>query len=279
MHKPHTISVIIPCFNNSKTITETLDAIGKQTHPPIEIIIVNDGSTDDSQSIVDQYCAEGKKFRTISKTNGGPASARNEGSKVATGEYLLFIDADDLIAPTFIEKCINLISNDPGISIAYTKAVYFEAQQGEWKLPEFNMPDFLLDNCIPITSVIKRNRFQQIGGFDENLDFLEDWDLWIRIIKEGGTAKRINEHLFYYRKRFNQTSLTDNKFKHNKSDESRLYVYNKNYPFYRQHNLDLTNLIIQQIKLAKKKRSFSAKLDAIFGFFKLKINKSKTTTI
>ena len=107
------------------------------------------------------------------------------------------------------------------------------------------MPNFLLNNCIFICSLIKRETFIEVGKFDTNLTFTEDWDLWIRIVKTKGIhcVHRIPEVLFYYRKRQSKTSLTDNMEVNNNAEKSRLYIYTKHYDFYKKYYLGLESLM------------------------------------
>ena len=108
------ISVVIPCFNNENTIIETIESVLKQSYSSIEMIIVNDGSTDQSEQVICAYI-ESKKITNITvinQVNAGPSASRNCGATKATGEYLMFLDADDLLAPTYIDTCISKLKED-----------------------------------------------------------------------------------------------------------------------------------------------------------------------
>jgi glycosyltransferase involved in cell wall biosynthesis len=250
------ISVVIPCFNNENTILETIESIVKQDYSCIEIIIVNDGSTDDTNQAVDKYIKKNdiNNIILINQSNSGPSISRNNGASCATGEYLLFLDADDKIAVNYISKCINHLENDHLLNIVYSEAAYFGAKKGIWKLPDFDLQNFLVLNCIPISAVIRKNIFQKVGGFDENLSYTEDWELWIRIVKLFGGVYKIPELLFFYRKRIDKSSITDtNK---NLKDKSNLYIYNKHYDYFAENNFDIETLLQSKSSNEKYKKKY-----------------------
>ena len=100
------VSVVIPIFNGASTIQRTLESVGQQSHQDLEVFVVNDGSTDQSAEIIERYCAHDRRFRLITKVNGGVASARNLGISKAQADYVAVIDADDLWHSQFIEKTL-----------------------------------------------------------------------------------------------------------------------------------------------------------------------------
>jgi glycosyltransferase involved in cell wall biosynthesis len=238
------VSIVIPCYNNHDTIVETLESISSQDFKDFEIIIVNDGSTDTSKQIIEEYCTKSKSTITlINQENSGPSFARNKGASCAKGKYLLFIDADDKMASNYISECLQVFKNKPDALIVYSEIELFEAATGKWELNNFKLPDFLITNCIPICGLIETEKFKDIGGFDTEISFTEDWELWIRFIQKFGLGVyKIPKPLFFYRKRFNQNSLTDTKGQHVYGEKCRLYIYNKHYDFYKKHNLSLDNL-------------------------------------
>jgi glycosyltransferase involved in cell wall biosynthesis len=239
------VSIVIPCYNNQDTIEETLESIVNQDFKNFEIIIVNDGSKDGSQQLIEEYRSNSKyQITLINQENSGPSFARNNGASSAKGKYLLFIDADDKIAPSYISECLAIFENKPDAVIVYSEIELFEAESGKWELKDFKLPDFLINNCIPICGMMETEKFKEIGGFDTEISFTEDWELWIRFIQKYGTGVyKIPKLLFFYRKRFNQNSLTDTKGHNEYGEKCRLYIYNKHYDFYRKNNLSLDNLL------------------------------------
>lgn len=252
------VSIVIPCFNNSDTIIETLESVKLQTYTNFEIIIVNDGSTDNSENVINSFIAENENIniKLLSQLNAGPSLTRNFGASIAKGAFLMFLDADDLLHKTYVEKAVNVLETENAINIVYANTEFFGAESGLWQLNDFEIVSFLKYNSIPIFALIRNNVFQKLGGFDTNLSFTEDWELWIRIVKDFGGVHKINETLFFYRKRENKSSLSDNMNANNNSDLSRLYIYNKHYNFYLNNGLGLTDLINENIALNQFKNKY-----------------------
>ena len=234
------VSVIIPCYNAVKYVEETLQSVFSQTFKNIEIIAVDDGSTDDTFSIINSYKDIDNRLKVIKIQNGGSSKARMEGAKLAKGEYLLFLDSDDIIGSTYIEKCISIARK--GYDIVYTKVQFFGRKSGERYLPEFNLLDFLCSNCIYVSALIRKSLFDSIGGFDMSISQMEDWECFINMVKNGGKVYRIPELLFFYRKRVDCSSKSDSATL-DEMDKSFLAIYTKHYDFYRKYNLGLKDLL------------------------------------
>ncbi|MEJ8591156.1 glycosyltransferase [Riemerella anatipestifer] len=249
------VSIIIPCFNAEATIKETIESVLKQSYKSIEIVIVDDGSTDNTFELIRAY--QNDFIKIFSQQNAGPSASRNYGASQARGKYLCFIDSDDKIYPEFIETCMDAYSENPKLEIVYTDAEFFEGKSGKWNLSEFSLKQFLVDNCIPIYPIIKKDTFLSLGGFDSHLKYTEDWELWIRIVKQGGGVKKINKILYQYRKHTGKNkSLTDLNEIENVSDKSRLYIYNKHYDFYKLNGLDISTLITSVNDNTKYKKKY-----------------------
>lgn len=112
------VSIIVPIYNSSKYLTQCLDSIYSQTHKDIEVILINDGSTDHSLNIIKEYVKSYPKTVVINKSNGGLSSARNAGIKKANGDYLCFVDSDDIISPVFTEELLKNINPDEGALVS-----------------------------------------------------------------------------------------------------------------------------------------------------------------
>ncbi len=180
------VSAIIPCYNSAKYLPEAIESVLKQTYKHIEIIIVNDGSTDDTDDIVNPYL---DRIKYIKQANAGPAAARNKGISHANGEYIAFLDADDLWCADKIQKQIEIIGTSTDIALVYSKFENFCNETGE-KLSE--MPDstpsgglfdlILQKNIILLSSVLARQSYLlDVGCFDESLITAEDTNLWLKI--------------------------------------------------------------------------------------------------
>ena len=278
MNNNFTVSIVIPCYNNQDTIVETLDSIKNQDFSNFEIIIVNDGSKDNSEQIIKEYSnASSLKIDVINQENSGPSIARNNGAGRASGNYLLFIDADDKIAPTYISECLDVFKNKSDAIIVYSEIELFEAETGKWELKDFKLPDFLINNSIPICGMMETSKFKEIGGFDLNISFTEDWEMWIRFVeKYGEGVYKIPKPLFYYRKRHNQSSLTDTKGNNEYGEKCRLYIYNKHYDFYKKNGLSLETLFETRYKYFKiHKKYYNLWYKKLFASVKKTISNKK----
>lgn len=196
------ISVIIPCYNHEHFLTTAINSVLEQTHEDIEIIIVDDGSTPPLNPL--NYKPDWLIF--IRQENKGLPAARNAGIKAASGEWILPLDADDKIAPTFLEKALALTER---AHIVSTGLQQFGARNG------YSMPlvapthkDFLIKNRINCCSLYRRSMWEKLGGYDEKMrDGYEDWDFWLRATNAGYVVRVIQELLFFYRKHNQRTLL------------------------------------------------------------------------
>ena len=248
-----TVSVMIPYYNCKEYIVETIQSVLSQSHQNFEIIIVDDGSDPEHADYLKGFLADKPAIRYAVQNNQGVAAARNHAARLAGGKYFLFLDSDDLILPDYIEKCLTVLENNPDCKLVYPLAEYFDAQEGLWNLPDYDgLESLLKGNRIPIISMHRAEDFVSLGGFDENLTTHEDWDLWIRLLSNGGTVIRIPEVLFRYRKRRDGSSLI-NRLEQNPdlNREDWQKVYEKNRALFMQHYLGYSDCI-QKISLLEQ---------------------------
>lgn len=248
-----TVSVMIPYYNCKEYIVETIQSVLSQSHQNFEIIIVDDGSDPEHADYLREFLAGKPAIRYAVQNNQGVAAARNHAARLAGGKYFLFLDSDDLILPDYIEKCVTVLENNPDCKLVYPLAEYFDAQEGLWNLPDYDgLESLLKGNRIPIISMHRAEDFVSLGGFDENLTTHEDWDLWIRLLSNGGTVIRIPEVLFRYRKRRDGSSLI-NRLEQNPdlNREDWQKVYEKNRALFMQHHLGYSDCI-QKISLLEQ---------------------------
>ena len=248
-----TVSVMIPYYNCKEYIVETIQSVLSQSHQNFEIIIVDDGSDPEHADYLREFLADKPAIRYAVQNNQGVAAARNHAARLAGGKYFLFLDSDDLILPDYIEKCVTVLENNPDCKLVYPLAEYFDAQEGLWNLPDYDgLESLLKGNRIPIISMHRAEDFVSLGGFDENLTTHEDWDLWIRLLSNGGTVIRIPEVLFRYRKRRDGLSLI-NRLEQNPdlNREDWQKVYEKNRALFMQHHLGYSDCI-QKISLLEQ---------------------------
>lgn len=207
------VSVIVPAYNMEQYIAETLDSILCSTYTNIEVIVIDDGSTDTTIPIVEKYVVQDPRIRLLKQKNAGPARARNNGIQNCNGEYILPVDSDDLISPSFIAAAVNAIQSDNNIKVVSCRCEFFGMRKGEWILPDFNLNKLALDNRICATSMYRRNDWARIGGYNETIIAREDWAFWIAMLKDGGKVHKLPEIGFYYRVRPASKRFQDRKLK------------------------------------------------------------------
>lgn len=204
------VSVIIPCYNSGNFLLEAIKSIKDNIEiTNYEIIIIDDGSTDNETiSIVNDL--KGKlNIIIINQLNKGPASARNTGINVARGTYLLFLDSDNKIKKTYVTKAINAFSKDNSLGVVYANPIIFGnvIEERVYKSRPFDFAFLFTGNYIDMCSIVKKAAINEVGGFDENMIGLEDWELWIRLAKHNWKFFFLDEDLFEYR--INETSLSE----------------------------------------------------------------------
>ena len=197
-------SVVIPAYNAASTIGEAVESALTQTLRPHEVIVCDDGSTDNLESALSAYR---DRITLIGKENGGEGSAKDAASRAATGEFVVILDADDAFLPKRLEALAELARARPDLDILTTDA-YLEAGgetlrrvYGEgW---EFEVEDqrlaILQRNFIFGAAAVRRERLLAVGGFDPTLRYAADWDLWIRMLLAGSAAGLVQEPLYRYR--------------------------------------------------------------------------------
>lgn len=150
------VSIIIPCFNQEKFITDAIMSAENQTYKDIEIVFIDDCSTDGSLEVVNELK---KKYTNIvvlkNETNLGVVDSRNKAIDVAKGFYILPLDGDDTIEPTYIENAVKVFEEKPDVGFVYCKARKFGAVNEYWNLPKFNKESFIFANCIVNSSLFK----------------------------------------------------------------------------------------------------------------------------
>lgn len=201
------ISVIIPAYNASRFIKETIDSVLQQSYSEFELIIVNDGSTDDTLQLVKEMQTNDARIKLFDKENEGVCKARNDGYKISKGEFILFLDADDVLDQSMFDKCISIFQTSESIKAIYTKGqiidqnskqqeIFLEAKtivneidMLEWK--EGFMPT-------PSCTLLKRSVVDNIGLWDPAFSTAADQDFFIRV-SNFCSIMAIDEVLFYYR--------------------------------------------------------------------------------
>lgn len=194
------VSIIVPCYNQAKYLTATIKSVINQIYQNWECIIINDGSTDNTDQVASELCNKDQRITLISQENTGVCTARNNAIMGSNGKYILCLDADDLISPNFLVETVNLLEQDNDIKVATSNVYFFGRRKGKLVPKSYSLEILLAQNQLVITSLFRRSDFNRVGGFSNSMsEGFEDWDFWIRMIKDGGQIKCAEDAVFYYR--------------------------------------------------------------------------------
>lgn len=195
------ISIIIPCYNHGHFVDDAVDSLLRQTWQDFEIIIVNDGSTDEETNrILESYQRPKTRVLNLEKNSGLPA-ARNAGIQEARGKYICCLDADDKLQETYLEKALIVMEINAGISFVWSWTQVFGSESRVWYAPQFDPERMLFYNLLNPPGVFRRTAWEKVGGFYEVMrDGFEDWEFWVRLTGHGFRGHRISEKLIQYRR-------------------------------------------------------------------------------
>lgn len=195
-----TISVIIPCFNHGEFLPEAVASIAAAKRDDIELIVVDDGSTDErTRKEIDALIAQ--EIKVVRQENRGLAAARNAGVLVSKGQYILPLDADNHLRSGYIEHGIKILDANPQVGIVYGDAEYIGARTGRWHVGSFDRDQLLRWNYIDACAIYRRSVWEQNSGYDSTMPVqgLEDWDFWLGALEHGWQFAYVPEVLFDYR--------------------------------------------------------------------------------
>ena len=211
------VTVVMPCYNQGKYVNKAVNSVLNQTFQNFEIIIVNDGSTDEeTNKILNNF--KRPKTKVLHINNQGPSVARNIAIQEAKGEYILPLDADDTIEPTYMEKAVKILENNDNVGIVccnwrtISKLGVFRkitTPKFNYKFPEHL--NFRSKSCFPVTSFFRKIDWEKTVGFNKNMLYgMEDYDFWLSIIELDKKIYHIPEVLFNYNRVFKSrdTSMT-----------------------------------------------------------------------
>lgn len=206
--EPGMLSIIIPYYNLGNYLMETVESALKVTYEKREIIIINDGSTEEhSKKVLIEISKRYPEIIIKNIENKGLANARNVGANVAKGEFITFLDADDLVDPSFYEKSIKILQQYSNVSFVYCWLEYFENGSGIWTTFNTEFPLMLCANMLSAFCVVRKNDFINFGSNREIMEYgLEDYDGWLGLCENGYFGVSIPEPLVRYRVRTDSMS-------------------------------------------------------------------------
>ncbi|PIF43414.1 glycosyl transferase family 2 [Chryseobacterium sp. 52] len=213
------ISVIVPCYNQGIYLDECLQSVMDQTFTNWECLIVNDGSTDETEKIAEKWTKKDSRFQYIHKENGGISSARNTGLEKASGEYIQFLDSDDTIHREKFEKSFSADKDYPLIIsqfTIYTNGIHYPGYnriEKDFLTFEHIVFGWNLKFTIPIHCALISRKLLEGFFFDTALSINEDWLMWIYITKNNPEVLLVDEPMAHYRKEDNKQSLSSDPYK------------------------------------------------------------------
>lgn len=263
------ISIIIPCYNDASYIKESVDSAINQAYFNKEIIVIDDGSNKTTKEVLKKI--EPYINKLITQDNKGQSAARNKGIKEAKGEYILVLDSDDFFEESFCEKSIKLIQKDLSIKIVTSYSnIISEKRKKKYLFKPIggNISEMLLNNVAMGSCLFKKKDWKESGGYDENMrNGFEDWEFYIRLLKDNGRVEVIKEHLFNYRKRINSTTSKANKIKY----DILKYIYQKNEDIYINYFNDFISFLLSRIEREEKEKlKMYSKIEYKIGYNVLK---------
>lgn len=251
------VSVVITCYNYGEFLKDSIDSVIKQTYKNIEIWIIDDGSTDNTKVVAEEY-KNTDNLHYVYQDNHGVASARNLGIDKSTGDYLVFLDADDKFMPNFIKEHVACLENDRDVDYAYSLMKTFgRSEEGVADILQFD-PDLLKQRNYIHASALFRTKIIKKYQYDVRLKALEDWDLYLSLLEDGHIGKLIPKPLLLYRKHDALISRSDT-ILDAESQVNINYCIFKKHPALYPKGYALKYLIGSKIQLYKQKAKLMVK--------------------
>ena len=256
------VSIIVPCYNHGEFLQETLSSIVSQTYANWECIMVDNDSSDNTKEVANEFVKSDSRFSYFHQQNKGVSSARNVAISKSRGKYILPLDSDDKIGGGYLKDAVDVLEKDHDIKIVYCEAELFGETSGKWHLPGFSMKTMLMENCIFCTAMYRRSDFDKSGGYNEEMKTgFEDWDFWLRMLKDGGKVHRIQKVYFYYRIR---KSSRNNSLDIESIKSLRKTIYNNHRELYSKY-IDIPEIIFEWYVQKESSRKIQASREWVVG--------------
>lgn len=196
------VSVIIPCYNQERFLSEAISStIGNFSD--FEVVVINDGSTNEkAEEKINKICDNFKNIniKVIHQENQGVCHARNNAILHACGEYILPLDADDLIENEYLQQASEILEKFPDIGIVYCNAEYFGEKNGLWNLAKATKFNMLIQNRIFNSSMFRKSDWEKVGGYNPNMvEGCEDWDFWLSLMECGLKIHKMKPNFYKHR--------------------------------------------------------------------------------
>lgn len=229
------VSIVITCYNYGNFIEDAVNSVEHQTYPNVEVIIINDGSTDSTDTVCKRLAAQYKSIRYLYQENRGIIATRNRGLTEARGTFIIFLDADDYLDKNYVHDTVQIALTD-NVDIVYTDYKMFGARNETSSFPQFTLEELKNHNFIHIGSLI-RAKAAKAAQFDEGIRQMshEDWDFFLALCMSGAKAKKCASTFLWYRihQQSRNNKLEDDKGRF-KFAQVYQYIINK-YPEYTEY--------------------------------------------
>ena len=233
---PPIVSIIIPCYKHANFLPDAIQSALTQTYPNVEVVVVNDGSPDNTAEVCEAY--EGK-IVYVGQANKGLAEARNAGIRAATGTYIVPLDADDKLEPRFVAAALPFIENAAPVGYVYTDVREFGGSHGKHGTVHaggrtWDITRLLIYNISVCTALFRKSDWECVGGYcSEFVHGFEDWDFWLSIVELGKSGRYVAEPLFNYRRHPGGGMWSEIMTKH--AAEAYALLVERHRPLFEQH--------------------------------------------
>ncbi len=238
------ITVVIPCYNYGRFLEEAVDSVLAQSRQDFEIVVVDDGSTEEGTcSLLESF--ERPKTTVLRTENQGPAAARNTGIKASSGEYVVSLDADDRLHPQFLEKTAALLDSDDEGKVGFvtTWLRRFGDDNGTLDAGDGSPVTLAMANNIHASALFRRQAWEKVGGYREFFTGWEDWNLWLNIASKDYRWEVVPEELFFYRKHGKTRSSRSMQNREKLFDA----VFKDNADFYLKYHAEIIKAYFQKL--------------------------------
>lgn len=244
------VSIIVPCYKQAHFLSEALQSVLEQTYSNWECMIVNDGSPDNTDLIAQQWLEKDKRFQYIYQQNRGLAAARNIGISKIKGEFILPLDADDILHTDYLKLTVPVLQQNQSLAIVSCYSRFFVKGitnvVHELKPSGTNYRDLMFQNHLVATSLFRKKCWEEVGGYDESMKKgFEDWEFWLHVTKRGWEFQFVPVFLFYYRKA-KKSMLVDTINDH--AEANMEYIFRKHQDIYCKHFDNTAEVLFYYIK-------------------------------
>lgn len=254
------VTIIITSYNKADYLKESIDSALHQKYNEFDVLIIDDGSTDESKKIIEIYRNE-PLVEIHYQENQGVIKTRNKAISLAKGEYILQLDGDDKIGENFLSLTVPILDNQNEVGIVFCKTELFGEKSGVWERGDYDLINQLTTNLIVITALFRKSDFNKTAKYrSEFQKGLEDWDVWLSILELGLKAKEVPEIEFFYRV-LNQGR--NHSYDLNQEKELKKMLFKLHSEFYIENGLDSTNLLWEIRKLEDKIKDLSLTTDSL----------------